>query len=250
LLKPLRIGPKSRVLELAGGTGACTLLLSERCPDGQVVCVEKSEAMLELAKRNLSRRGRKNVALVRGDVSELPTLVRGMRRFDFVVCNSAFWQFPEPERILADIRNLLKPGGLLAFNLPLWGGSDKELAARRRILSRVMVAHGIDPKRLFRVRTRVSHVTLLQQAGFLIGKDARYSVRMRAEAAREWARIPAFSRRVGQLGGVPPRVAAEIKRELKRAGIPLWPKNRRFIVKSSGDLIVKWRLIAASPRPV
>jgi len=46
-------------------------------------------------------------------------------------------------------------------------------------------------------------------------------MRMRAGARREWALIPAFSRRVGRFGGVPPEVAAEIKKELKKAGIPL-----------------------------
>jgi SAM-dependent methyltransferase len=196
--------------------------------------------MLELARRNLHKKGRENVAFVEGDVRELPTLVRGMGKFDIVVCNSAFWQFPDPERLLEAIRGLLKPEGLLAFNLPLWGGADKEQAARRRIMSRVMVAHGIDPKRLFRVRTRASYETLLSRSGFLILKDARYSVRMRAEARKEWARIPAFSRRVGQFGGVPSDVAAEMKRELKKAGVPLWPENR--------SLRDRWRLIVVCGR--
>jgi ubiquinone/menaquinone biosynthesis C-methylase UbiE len=239
LLRPLQIDCDSRVLELAGGTGACTLLLSEICAGGQVVCVERSRAMLKLARRSLRRTGRSNVIFAEGDVSGLPELVEGMGKFDSIVCNAAFWQFSEKERLLAALRSLLTPRGFLAFNLPLWGGRDRDLAARRRIMTRIMVAHGIDPKKLFGTTTNVSYEELLGRAGFEVTRDSRYSVVMLPEERKEWRRIPAFSRRWGQLGGVPPDVAAEMRRELAKSKVPLWPEN-----KARRNM---WRSIVASP---
>ena len=240
LVGPLRIDRDSRVLELAGGTGACTLLLSKICVSGQVVCVERSRAMLKLARRNLRRTGRSNVVFLEGDMSGLPELVRGIGKFDTIVCNAAFWQFAEKDRLLAALRSLLMPRGFLAFNLPLWGGRDKDLAARRSVMTRVMVANGIDPKRLFGTRTKVSYEKLLDRAGFEVSRDSRYSVTMMPDERKEWKRIPVFTRRWGQLGGVPPGVAAEMRRELVKLKVPLWPEN-----KSQRNM---WRLIVARAR--
>ncbi len=97
LVRPLGIRADSTVLELASGTGACTVLLSRLCRDGKVVCVERSPAMIEIARENMKAAKRANVTFEQGDVGRLLELVGG-RRFEFAVCSAAFWQFAERTR--------------------------------------------------------------------------------------------------------------------------------------------------------
>ena len=105
LLHQLPLKSDSRVLELACGTGVCTLKAANLVPNGSVIALDFSRAMLATARKNAAAAGVSNVTFVQGDASQVSELLSG-RRFDFVVCNSAFWHFPEPEKVLAGVREL------------------------------------------------------------------------------------------------------------------------------------------------
>ena len=235
LVRPLGIQRDSRVLELASGTGACTLVLSGRCPEGELVCVERSPEMLRIAKRNLRNAGGNNITFVGGDVVRLSGLVRG--KFDFVVCNSAFWQFPELPMVLRAIRSVLKPGGTLAFNVPQWHSTRRERQEYRKIVDKVLLRHKIDPLSFWTRRKPVDLPSLMKDCGFVLVRDTHYSVALRARERREWLRIPAFAGRLRPSSGIPSRVSAEIRRELRERRRRPWPEGR--VEKR------KWRLIVA-----
>lgn len=235
LVRPLRLQPGSRVLELASGTGACTALLCGSCSAAAVVCVERSPEMLMIARRNLASAGYRNVTFVRGDVVRLPKLVRGA--FDFVVCNSAFWQFAEPSAVVKAVLGVLKPGGTLAFNIPRWHSTKRERLAYRKAVEEILLRHRIDPSKFWATRKPVDYASLLRRSGFTVVRDTLYSVELRAKEREEWLRIPVFAERSRTSSYIPSEVSDEIRKEVRMRRRMPWPQGR--VEKR------KWRLIVA-----
>lgn len=95
-----------RVLELAIGTGKNFRFLPAGC---QVVGVDFSSAMLEVAQRKALRGGIKLEAHV-GDATALPF---GGASFDTVVCSLAACTFSQPLAVFAEAKRVLRPGGKL-----------------------------------------------------------------------------------------------------------------------------------------
>jgi SAM-dependent methyltransferase len=71
--------------------------------------------MVELARTKLA--GRDAVFLV-GDAGAPPV---GGRRFDAVLVRHVLWTLPDPGRVLAHWRELLRPGGRLVLIEGVWG---------------------------------------------------------------------------------------------------------------------------------
>lgn len=239
LVGPLRIRRGSKILELASGTGACTLILSRKCPEGGVVCLEASAKMIRLAGSNLRDAGCRNVSLIRGDVDRLP--IELSRRFDFVVCNSAFWQFADPQGLLRAISKVLKPGGTLAFNLSIWYRTRRGAKEFHRVVDEVLKRHGIDPVNYWGRRKQTNYPALLKSSGFSHVRVTRYSVPLKAAARDEWRRIPAFIDRRRDLAGIPHRVSDEIRQETR--------KRREFRRPLGAVDYPSWRLITAKNQP-
>ncbi len=96
---------------------------------------------------------------------ELPEVLEQLpdSTFDLVLCLSVLEHLWQPERMLAECRRLLAPGGLLLINVPSWRGKRfLEFSAFRLRLS---PAHEMDDhKRYYDPRDLW---TLLRAAGFL-----------------------------------------------------------------------------------
>lgn len=224
LVAPLGVRPDSRVLELASGSGACTKVLLRLCPRGAVVCVERSAAMVALAKGNLGGMGG-NLVLVHGDAADVSQLVRGYERFDFAVCNGAFWQFREPERVAESVIDRLVPGGVFAFNIPSLVGFTAQRRAYRATVDAILERRGLDNREFWKVRRRRDFAGVLEEAGFEVTRNARYSVPMYPGLEGDWRRIPVFERRWGNFRGLPEEVSSEIL--AAAAKVPVKLRERR-----------------------
>ncbi|MEU0851375.1 class I SAM-dependent methyltransferase [Streptomyces flaveolus] len=106
-------GRPGDVLDLGCGTGSLSLLAAEQ--GHRVTGVDLSPAMVELARAKLA--GRDAVFLV-GDAGAPPV---GERRFDAVLVRHVLWTLPDPGRVLAHWRELLRPGGRLVLIEGVWG---------------------------------------------------------------------------------------------------------------------------------
>lgn len=109
----LRLGPRPAVLDLCTGTADLALAALDRHPDADVVGVDFSGAMLRLGLVKVRAAGQdRHVRLVRGDATRipLPDASRDAATIGFGIRNVA-----EPEKALAELARVLRPGGRLAI---------------------------------------------------------------------------------------------------------------------------------------
>jgi len=102
-----------RVLEVACGTGISTDYLARALrPGTEIVASDLNQAMIDYA---VARRGAlPGVSFQRADALDLPYAGGG---FDAVVCQFGVMFFPDKAKGLAEMARVLKPGGVLAFNV-------------------------------------------------------------------------------------------------------------------------------------
>ncbi|MCO5106760.1 MAG: class I SAM-dependent methyltransferase [Burkholderiaceae bacterium] len=109
MLDMAAIGPRSRVLDVAAGSGDQTLDIAARVgPDGCVLATDLSPAILALAQRNAERAGHRNVETKVADGERLPV---DDASFDAAVCRLGLMFFPDPLQGLREMHRATRPGG-------------------------------------------------------------------------------------------------------------------------------------------
>jgi len=98
-----------RVLEVGSGTGANFPYFKSA---KQVVATEPDPYMLERARKRLEDLGLTHIELRQAPAEELPFEDES---FDNVVSSMVFCSVSDPQRALAEVRRLLKPGGSFRF---------------------------------------------------------------------------------------------------------------------------------------
>ncbi len=97
-----------RLLDVATGAGHTALAFAPHVRE--VVALDLAPAMLQTAGRHLRARGAARVRLLAGDAEAMPLAASTL---DLVVCRYAAHHFPRPERFLAEVARVLRPGGRL-----------------------------------------------------------------------------------------------------------------------------------------
>lgn len=101
--------PGSRVLEAGCGTGAQTVHLVASSPQAHIVAVDTSERSLARARERVTARApAAKVEWCRADLLDLPY---GDEEFDHLFVCFVLEHLPDPQRALAALRRLLRPGG-------------------------------------------------------------------------------------------------------------------------------------------
>jgi SAM-dependent methyltransferase len=103
------------VLEIAGGTGVCTVALRADLPQKvRIVATDLNQAMLDIAKDKLA--SAVNVEFRQADAMALPF---DDNAFDLVASQFGVMFFPDRPTAYAEARRVLKPGGTFLFSV--WG---------------------------------------------------------------------------------------------------------------------------------
>jgi SAM-dependent methyltransferase len=107
------LGPGDTVLDIACGPGNFTRRFASIVgPDGLSVGIDASETMLARGASDLRRAGIDNLALIRGDATQLPFRDG---TFDAVCCFAALHLFSDPFGALDEMRRILGTRGRIAI---------------------------------------------------------------------------------------------------------------------------------------
>lgn len=153
------IQPGDRVLEIGFGSGVAIGLVAAIVRHGLAAGIDYSEEMVRQATaRNAEGIRRERVALARGDASALPYRDES---FDRACAIQSIYFWPEPVATLAEVRRVLRPGGLLAVSL-----QPKDVLQRWRFTLRD-----------YRLYTGEAVVEMAKEAGFSsVRLERRYGV--------------------------------------------------------------------------
>jgi ubiquinone/menaquinone biosynthesis C-methylase UbiE len=111
------IGPGQRVLDLGSGVGDVTMLLARLVgPSGQVVGIERDANSIARAKARVASAGLRNVSFTQTDVNQIVS----DKPFDAAVGRFILMFLPDPVSVLRSLSELVRPGGVLAFQEPSW----------------------------------------------------------------------------------------------------------------------------------
>lgn len=95
-----------RILEIGCGTGYFTQLLAETYPDAQITAIDLAENMIRKAEEQVEE---ENVKFVIADAESLSQFAT--ETYDLIVSNAAIHWVQNPDNLLKEAMNLLKPGG-------------------------------------------------------------------------------------------------------------------------------------------
>lgn len=122
------------VVDLGSGAGNdCFVARAETGPEGRVIGVDFTDAMLRKARANVLKLGYNNVSFVQGDIEDIP-LPDDLA--DVVVSNCVFNLVPDKQKAFAETHRILKSGAhfsisdiVLEGDLPVALQKDAELYA-------------------------------------------------------------------------------------------------------------------------
>jgi SAM-dependent methyltransferase len=173
-----------RVLEIGCGSAGVLMAFLERGCTG--VGIDISEQNIEFAKKKLA--GRTDAVLLAKDIYEIDIDADLNGKFDIIVLKDVIEHIPNQERLIARLKNMLRPNGLIFFGFPPWqmpfGGHQQVLQSR--VLSRTPYLHLLPMpvyKRVMRIFNSYSeeHVQIKQTGISIerferIAKNAGYRV--------------------------------------------------------------------------
>ena len=103
--------PGLRVLDFGCGPGTISMGLAKAVEPGELHGIDKEESQIEMARAAASAGGHGNAVFQTGDVTDLP--FEG-DSFDVAHCHALLTHIPGTQATLAEVKRVLKPGGLIS----------------------------------------------------------------------------------------------------------------------------------------
>lgn len=104
-----RIKPGDVVIDLGSGAGNdCFIARHETGPEGKVIGIDFTPAMIDRARQNAELRGFNNVEFRQGDIEKIPVTANTA---DVIVSNCVLNLVPDKDAVFKEIYRVLKPGG-------------------------------------------------------------------------------------------------------------------------------------------
>lgn len=110
-IRRLNIRKGSKILDVCCGTGDLSIMVSKSEEDIQVVGLDFSENMLDVAKKRINDMGIDNIELIHGNAMKLPFEDNS---FDFVAVGFGLRNTPDYQKAIMEMMRVVKPGGKVA----------------------------------------------------------------------------------------------------------------------------------------
>jgi len=111
------IGRGQRVLDIGSGVGDVAMLVARLVgPSGEVVCIERDPKSIDRARARVAEAGLHNVIFNKSDVGQ----ILDEEPFDAAVGRFILMYLPDPVAALRSISQMVRPGGVFAFQEPCW----------------------------------------------------------------------------------------------------------------------------------
>ncbi len=120
MIEAVSLRPGERVLELAGGPGTVSLMAAAAVGEqGQVICTDFAEPMVQTARRRIAREGAGNIEC---QVLDAQAIDLADGAVDVVLCRMGYMLMGDPATALRESARVLRSGGRLA--LAVWSGAE------------------------------------------------------------------------------------------------------------------------------
>jgi len=168
------IQPGQTVLDLGSGAGIDCFLAARRVgPQGHVIGVDMTDAMLERARANAREGGVTNVEFRKGEIENLPVEAGTVDR---IISNCVINLAPDKRPVFAEAYRVLKPGGILSVSDIVSFGKVPESVRRDAELWAGCIAGAM---------AKEDYLALIRESGFK-------QVSVRKEVIYDAARGPDF----------------------------------------------------------
>jgi SAM-dependent methyltransferase len=118
LFREAGIAAGQRVLDLGSGVGDVSMLAAKLVgPSGEVVGIEREATSIARARARAAAAGLRNVSFLQSDAAEISL----KKPFDAAVGRFVLQFIPDAANVLRSVAQLVRPGGVVAFNEPQWG---------------------------------------------------------------------------------------------------------------------------------
>lgn len=188
LIAKLNLTGTEAVMDVGCGDGKVTAEITGHLPHGQVIGIDNSEAMIELANREYPSKRFPNLLFQQMDARKL----RFNNQFDWVFSNAVLHWIDDHERVLLGMFQSLKPGGKILLQM----GAQHGVRAFMDTLEQVMALPQwrdffIGFQCPYNFKSVADYQTLLPAAGFAIERlelIEKYAAHQNAEAFMGWIR--------------------------------------------------------------
>jgi ubiquinone/menaquinone biosynthesis C-methylase UbiE len=186
MLQAAALQPGERVLELACGPAGVGIQAARAVgPDGQVLCTDFAEPMVDAARRRATEEKLENVdcKVLDAEAMDLPDA-----SFDVALCRYGYMLMGDPGAALRETHRVLGPGGRVA--LAVWGEADENPWAS--IPMRAVMEHFDAPPPepgtpgMFALGDDERLRQLLESAGFADIRVERVEAAERYESVEAW----------------------------------------------------------------
>ena len=140
--------PGQRVLDFGCGPGTISVGLAQVVDPGEVHGIDMEASQIEMASAAAEAGGHANATFHVGDVTDLPF---DDNSFDVAHCHAVLMHVPDTQAALAEVKRVLKPGGLIACRESIISSSflhpgDEDTAEAWETFARLLAGNGGHPE--------------------------------------------------------------------------------------------------------